>query len=301
VEPSQFVSAYYGVHFYAPDWLLLTGERPEDGQFMGIPHGGKGSWWLRRQADGAYAFTGPSRANGNIWTSCRMRGAMWLSRAGIIFEVQPPGADGKEAVVGHRFTDPDMESAGTACDTRTGTAYASDLFAGRLIELAPGAEPRRRPDVLSDRAGIMFVRDLDGLLVMFDLQDLLVYSLKDARVIQKTAAAELSTSFALCQRDGTAAVPDLAGRLRVFRMTSDGTYEFAWGLPLFAPRFAAYSPDCSFLAITSADDRHVSVIDTGRRAIVRTFQLGPTIRAATFTGPREIAVADACTVTQLSF
>jgi hypothetical protein len=45
----------------------------------------------------------------------------------------------------------------------------------------------------------------------------------------------------------------------------------------------------------------VWVIDRGTRRVVKTFELGPAIRGAAFIGPRELAVADACTVSVLRF
>ena len=136
---------------------------------------------------------------------------------------------------------------------------------------------------------------------MLDFQDLVVYVPGESRVVQRTPAAIASSSLALCQADGTAAVPDLAGRLRVFRMNADGGYDFDWGLSLFAPRAAAFSPDCAFIGVTSADDRHVWIVERASRRVVETFELGPAIRGAAFIGPRALAVADACTVSVLRF
>ena len=84
-------------------------------------------------------------------------------------------------------------------------------------------------------------------------------------------------------------------------MNAEGGYEFAWGLDLFAPRAAEFSPDCRFLGITSADDEHVWIVERESHQILRTFRIGPAIRGAAFIGPRELAVADACTITLLRF
>jgi hypothetical protein len=303
LQASQLVPRYYGIHFLPPDRILLTGETSEDGRFMNIPHGGQGSWWLRKSPEGRLAFAGRSQANGNVWTSCRLAGEIWFVRAGYFMEVQPPGADGPERVRPIPFPMVGFDAPDIACDDRTGTLYASDLLDGRLVEFSPrtGEQPHRRPDSVSVRGGLMSIREGDGRLVMLDFQDLVVYALDESRVVRTTPAAIASSSLALCQADGAVAVPDLAGRLRVFRMDDDGGYAFDWGLDLFAPRAAAFSPDCAFIGVTSADDRHVWVIDRGTRRVVKTFELGPAIRGAAFIGPRELAVADACTVSVLRF
>ncbi len=303
LQASQLVSRYYGVHVFPPDWILLTGETAEDGRFMNIPHGGQGSWWLRKGPDGQLVFVGPSRANGNLWRGCLLGGDMWFVRVGHLMQVRPPGADGRESVRSFPFDMVGFDAPGTACDERTGSVYASDLLDGRLFEMSPrtGGQPQRRPDAVSVRGGLLSMRQRDGRLVMLDFQDLVVYALDESRVVRTTPAAIASSSLTLCQSDGAVAVPDLAGRLRVFRMDADGGYTFDWGVSLFAPRTAAFSPDCAFIGVTSGDDRHVWIIERASRRIIETFAVGPTIRGVAFIGPRELAVADACTVTVLRF
>lgn len=303
LDASHLTPRYYGVHPFPPDWILLTGETPQDGQFMGLPHGGRGSWWLRRDADGHLIIDSPSSATGNIWTGCRLGDDGWLIRAGMFMQIRPPGPDGRESVRRLPVTIAGFDAPDTACDPRTGTVYASDLLDGRLTELTPasGNPPRRRQDAVSVRGGLMTVREQDGQLLMLDFQDLIVYDLAAGQVRHHTPAATVSSSLTLCQQDGAVAVPDLAGRLRVFRMDASGGYVLDWAMPLFAPRAAQFSPDCAFLGVTSADDSRVWIIDRATQRIVREYHLGPTIRGAAFTGPRELAVADACTLSLLTF
>jgi hypothetical protein len=303
LKPDQLVPRYYGVHFFPPDWILLTGETPEDGRFMNLPHDGRGSWWLRREADGRLSFAAASKATGNIWTSCRLGDDGWFIRAGRFMHVRPPGADGQETVRTIAAPIGGFDAPDTACDERSGNVYASDLHDGRLVELRTRSEeaPRRRADSVSVRGGLMSMRESDGRLIMLDFQNLVVYAPDEARVLHATPAAVASSALTLCAADGAVAVPDLAGRLRVFRMKADGGYEFDWGIALFAPRFAEFSPDCAFLGVTSADDRHVWIVERATRRIVDTFELGPAIRGAAFIGPRELAVADACTLSVLRF
>lgn len=303
LSPDLLVARYYGVHFFPPDWILLTGETPDDGRFMNLPHGGRGSWWLRKEAEGRISFAGPSKATGNIWTGCRLGDDGWFIRAGRFMHVRPPGAGGQETVRTIPAPIGGFDAPDTACDERTGSVFASDLRDGRLIELKTRTDepPRRRADSVSVRGGLMSMRESDGRLIMLDFQDLVVYASDEARVLHVTPAAIAASALTLCPSDGAVAVPDLAGRLRVFRMRADGRYEFDWGLSLFAPRFAEFSPDCTHLGVTSADDRHVWIVERTTHRIVETFELGPAIRGAAFIGPRELAVADACTVSVLRF
>ena len=249
LEADQLVARYYGLHYFPPDWLLLTGETPNDGRFMGLSHGGRGSWWLRKGENGQLSIVGASEATGNIWTSCTLDGVRWFIRAGMFMMVKPPGADGRETIQRFPFPMDGFDAPDTACDVRTGSVYASDVLDGRMVEISPRThgQPRQREDSVSIRGGLMSMRERDGRLVMLDFQDIVVYAPADARVLHKTPAAIASSALTLCQSDGAVAVPDLAGRLRVFRLNADGGYEFDWGLSLFAPRFAEFSPDRAFI------------------------------------------------------
>jgi hypothetical protein len=299
----MFVDRYYGVHVFPPSWVLLTGETPQDAPSLLFPHGGTGSWWLRTGADMELTFAGPSAMNGNIWNSCAMGDERWIVRAGYLNRVRPPGADGQETVERFPFDMIGFDAPDTACDQRSGSVFASDLIDGRLLEMSPrtGGKPQHRDDSVSVRGGLMDIRESDGRLVMLDFQDLVVYALDEARTVARTAAAAVSSSLSLCQSDGSVAVADLGGRLRVFAMNAAGGYRFDWGVDLFAPRAAEFSPDCRFIGITSADDQHVWIVERESRRIVRTFRIGPSIRGAAFIGPRDLAVADACTITVLGF
>lgn len=303
IDESMFVPRYYGVHVVPPDSVLLTGETPEDGKFLGLSHGGTGSWWFHERADGELALLAPSRMNGNIWTSCLLDGDRWIVRAGVLTQLRPPGPDRDEWMRRFPFEMIGFDAPDTACDQRHGRVFASDVLDGRLIELSPqtGMQPRRRADSLSVRGGPMAMRESDGRLVMLDFQEIVVYDPDAHRVIGRTPAAFASSSLTLCQSDGRVAVPDLAGRLRIFRPKADGAYEFERGIPLFAPRFARFSPDCSYLGVTSGDDEHVWIVDSATGRILHTFRRGPGLRGADFIGPRALAVADACTISVLRF
>lgn len=308
LAPDRVAPFYYGVHVVTPEWVLLMGERSNDGRLLGIPHGGSGSWWLRAQDDGTFRFDRPSDVTGNVWTSCALGDDRWLVRAGQLMRFRPPSDSADEAVERFRFPMVGFDAPDVACDSRRGLVFASDLFDGRPIELATrsgasgdGARPRRRRDPIGARGGAMVMRPHDGRLVALDFQYLHVFDVETSRVLHRTPAAVASQSIALCREDGAVAVPDLAGRLRVFSMKADGSYEFDWGLALFAPRTASFSPDCTHVAVTSADDRHVWIVERASRRVVRSFRVGPGLRGGAFVGPRAFAVADACSMTVLRF
>ena len=90
---------------------------------------------------------------------------------------------------------------------------------------------------------------------------------------------------------------DASGRIRVFKLDASQKYQFSWGLSLFAPRRVAFSPDCSHIAATSADDHRVFLVDAGARRLSRTFYAGPALREVAATGPREFSVTDVCSIT----
>lgn len=292
---------YYGVHAVTPEWILLTGETSEDGRLFGIPHAGWGSWWLRAREDGTFAFYGRSEVTGNVWTSCALGDDRWLTRAGMLVRFRPP-ADGPEEVERIPYPKVGFDAPDVACDARRSLVLASDLFDGRPIELAARTRgrPRRLRGATGARGGAIEIRPSDGRLLALDFHYLAVYDLDSSEVLHTTPAAAASQSLALCAIDDAVAVPDLAGRVRVFRREGEG-YVFDWGVDLFAPRFAQFSPDCTHLAVTSADDVHVWIVERASRRVIRTFRVGPGLRGGDFVGPRAFAVADACTMTVLRF
>ena len=68
-------------------------------------------------------------------------------------------------------------------------------------------------------------------------------------------------------------------------------------LSLFAPRRVAFSPDCSHIAVTSADDHRVFLVDGKARRLSHTFYAGPALQEVIATGPREFSVTDVCSIT----
>lgn len=304
LDPSKLGSRYYGIFPIPPDWVLVMGEDPGHGSFLGIPQRGAGSWWLRRGEDGSLRFHRASGADGNVWTSCQLDGALWIAKNGNLMEVRPPGEDGQESVVNHSYPMAGFDSPGSACDEASGTVFVSVLGDGHLRELRlrnGDGQIRIREDSLSPMGGFLLVRQKDARLLSLDVGDLMVYDIAGARVLERLPVAIASSSHSLCEADGALAIADLGGRLRLFRLNQEGRYEFDWGLDLHAPRTLRFSPDCRHIGVLSSDDERVWIVERDSRQVVRTFRRGPALRGAEFLGPRELAVADACSVSVLHF
>jgi hypothetical protein len=142
-------------------------------------------------------------------------------------------------------------------------------------------------------------RDDDGLLIGISTTDLLVFDPRSGRVVARTAAAIGAGGLDVCQRDGSAAVADYAGQLRLFTRRASGAYAFERGVSLASPRRVAFSPDCEWLAVTSGDDRTAYILRRADLSVWRTYDLGPGLRDVVYTGRREVAIVDACTVNTL--
>jgi hypothetical protein len=115
-------------------------------------------------------------------------------------------------------------------------------------------------------------------------------------VTERSAAALGAGGLDVCQVDGAALVADYAGRLRLFKIGPTGKYELEQGVSLSSPRRVAFSPDCAWIAVTSGDDETAYVLRRGDLSVWRTFRLGPGLRDVVYTGPREVAIVDACSV-----
>jgi len=290
---SDFVMPYFGITPLNEDVILLTGKgqnRP------GGPRPPQGSWWLRRHG-GRFEIEQPSAVWGNLWRGCVLDDTLWMGRANYLIGARWLDGNGplreqvfKEWLPAHEF---DFQQA--ACDTQRHRVYTGEETRGGLwdFQLATG-EARRFQ--LGGR-GLMPRFGADGNLVVVSTAELLVWAPGEERVVQRVPAALISNGFDVCPTDGAAAVADTTGRLRIFELDGARQYRFTWGLPIFAPRRVAFSHDCSRLAVTSADDQHVYMIDRATRRIVETHLAGPALREVVATGPREFSITDVCSVT----
>jgi hypothetical protein len=187
-----------------------------------------------------------------------------------------------------------MDFGDPTCDPGRGRLYTAEMTLGGLWEIDPDTERMWRHEV----GGILPIPMLrfDGRLVIKTSAELLVFDPTVGRVLERTPAGLADFGFDLCGADGRAAVADMTGRLRVYQLDEDG-YRFAWGVRMFAPRRVAFSPDCARIAVTSADDRRVFIVDTESRSIVDVHEAGPALREVAATGAREFSISDVCSIT----
>lgn len=284
VKPAHAVSAL------DDDLLLLTGQGSQDDVMFGLPDPRPGSWWLRRQ-DGQLVFDRPSAAEGRFWRACLLDGALWMTQEGRMIRARR-SSDGDEDLLRLRVPSRDLDVGDTACEPRRHRVYVGEATLGGLWELNPDDQRFRRHEI--GLPALLPRGRFDGKVVVSSSARLNVVD--DGRVVERTASALLSVGFDVCSRDGAAAVGDATGRLRVFTL-DNGHYRFAWALPLFAPRRATWSRDCSRIAVTSIDDHSVFIVDAAAHRLLETFQAGPALREVTATAPREFSIADACAVT----
>lgn len=284
---------YYGINSLSEDLVLLTGEGSSDSDRGGrrVP-----SWWLRRR-DGGFEFDRPSDASGNLWRGCVLDGTIWMARANYVVGAKrlPDGGPMHEEVYRVRIPSSDVDFGETACDPERGRVYVTEGTDGGLWELTPEGRETRRHEV----GGIWLLpkRRFDGRLVVTNTATLMVFAPAEGRVTERVPAGLVDFGFDVCGTDGTVAVADVSGRLRIFEIDGTGHYRFAWGMSLFAPRRVAYSSDCSRIAVTSGDDHRVFIIDAAAHRILDVLHAGPALREVAVTGPREFSIADACSMT----
>jgi hypothetical protein len=294
---ADLLMPYHGIIPFGDDLVLLTGEGANDGGMRGRTGGRPaGSWWLHRR-DGVFEFAERSEATGNLWRGCALDGTMWIARANHIVGAKrlPPGTGAHETIQRLRLPSSDMDFGETACDPHRGRVYVTEALQGGMWAITPGgAEPVRH-----QVGGIWLLpeRRFDGRIVLTNTASLLVFSPDDDRIVEDRAAGFAILGFDMCAADGAVAVADTMGRLRIFEMDPAGGYRFAWGVSMFAPRRVAYSPDCSRIAVTSADDHSVFVVDRAARRIVDTLHGGPALREVAATAEREFSIADICSMT----
>jgi hypothetical protein len=294
---ADLLTPYHGITLWNDELALLTGEGPQDGG-MRDHTGGRpaGSWWLRR-TNGSYQFDTPSGATGNLWRGCILDQAIWTARANHLVGAKvlstTPALEEKTVIV--PVPGNDMDFGDAACSPERDRLYVGEAADGGLWEVAPDGSVAQRHPV--GGVVIMSKRRFDGKIVMTNTGSLIVFDPQESRVIERAPAGFFIAGLDLCQSDGSVVVADVSGRIRIFKLDASQRYQFSWGLSLFAPRRVAFSPDCSHIAATSADDHRVFLVDAGARRLSRTFYAGPALREVAATGPREFSVTDVCSLT----
>jgi hypothetical protein len=262
--------------------------------------GDRHSFWLARKSEGAFALETPSRARGNLWQGAAFARTIYFTKNHHFFRVERLD-DGSERMTDFEAPDPpgkvEYDLAEPSYDPTGDRLFATELTGGGIRELSLRDGSRKRH--LVGGFNLQLMRRSDGKLVGIDTARLIVFDPDADRIVEQHAAGIGTLGVDVCPVDGAVAITDMAGRVRIFERGPSGEYAFRGGISLRAPRRIAFSPDCSLLAVTSADDRTVWSIARVGLTIQRRFQVGPGLRDVSFVAPREIAVADACSATFL--
>jgi hypothetical protein len=300
LRPEQICPGYAGVSPLRPDEVLLAGSVPETSD-PGAPMLG-GSWWLRRSA-GGWEFDGPSKVNFSFWPGCAVGDELWLARPNVMMSVRRDPATGVESVRKFPVPGTHMDLGEVVCLPDENLVFITEALTGSGIwQVTPRTGEVRRLAQEVGGLGAQGRRGPDGRLIFANGTDLVIYSHEREEVIERTVASvQMFGGLDVCALNAEAGVADILGRLRFFRPDTAGHYRFVGGVSLRAPRELAYSPDCQYVAVTSFDDESVYLIDRSALRKIATYRVGPALRGVTFLGPREFAVADACTMTYFNF
>ena len=282
--------SYYAVTRVTKDLFLLTGE------------GNESSWWLTRSVDGALHLGPRSEASGNLWKGCALANGVWFTKVDSFIRVTPPGPNGEppESVTVLETTGPtagrDFDFVGVGCDPERGRAWFGEVSQQGVWEVQGDSAPVR-----FEVGGYILLPALlpDGRLVVGSTSHFRLVDADGRGVVSSVPSALASNGLDVCAGDGSIAVSDLAGRVRVFRPDAEGSYRFEWGRNLTAPRRVAFSPDCEQLAVTSGDDHTVWVLDTASHEVRCTYHVGPALRDVTYLDERSFVVTDVCGVVEL--
>ncbi len=309
----HYAPTYHGLTQVADGRLLLTGVAANESRTFDLndvdPTLDYGSFWVTRDGNGVLSLGERSSATGNVWHGCVLDGTVWFVQYQVLVAARWLGRGGDAGDGNRQYEhvervpiwsgEGDFDKANTACDARRGAVYFGDALFGRLGQYHVGSgELRSFP-----HGGIVIQLAVtrDDRVVAVDTTRISIFDPDTWTVTSQMPAGLANHHFARCEQDDALVTADFIGRIREFVPDGAGSYRFAWGLSLPAPRRVAYSPDCRFIAVTSADDHSVFVVARDTHRVVRRFNVGPALRDVTFLGPREIAAVDACTVEQLAF
>ncbi len=286
VERGMFGTAYYGLTRFDAARVLLTGERA--------------SWWLTPEGEGL-AVAREAVVRGNLWTGAVGADRLWFTHTGSdLVEVDPAraGKERHEHRAIHFPWGPDkteLDLLDAVYDEGTASVFATEMVGGGLWQYTVPTKRFRH-----HRVGHFYLqaaRRDDGLLVAIDTTHLYVFDPRAGVVTESLPVALGSGGLDVCAATGEVAVADYAGRLRLFSLDRAGHYRFERSAATPAPRRVAFSPDCAFLTLSSADDTTVEVLRRSDLSVVRRYALGPGLRDATYLDARRVGVVDACTVT----
>lgn len=287
LAPDYMIARYFGVTPVTPDLMLVTGERR--------------SFWVHRDAEGKPHLGEPLPMMGNMWQGCVRDGTAWLTHRQFIWEAPVPrnGEAIPEAtrhlVLGSDELGPELDYVDTICPTDRTSVYSSQLVRGGYLEFDRRTATTTWHPVI-EGLNLQFVERGDGLLVGITTGRLIVFDPRIDRILDRQPAGIVAMGIDVCRADNAIVVTDFTGRIRLFEVGDDGHYHFIRGAYSAAARRTSFSKDCSKIAVTSGDDRHLSVLRRTDLSTLRTYSLGPGLRDIVFLDNRWIAAADACVV-----
>jgi hypothetical protein len=299
LRPQQITPGYMGVTQLRPDEVLLPGPFPPpgpDGETLG------GSWWLRR-AGSDWKIESPSKVNYTFWSGCLIGDEMWLNRPNFVMGVRRDAATGEETVRKIEIPVLATDVGEIVCLPDADQVLSTEALNGSGIwQVATKTDAVRRLAHDVGGLGAIARRGPRGQLIVANGTDLMVYSLEREQVVDTTpGGVQMFGGLAVCPLNWEAAAVDVAGRLRFFKPDAQGHYRFDSGISLRAPRAVAYSPDCQHVAVTSWDDETVWLVERDPLRTLATYRVGPALRGITFLGRRELAIVDACTMSDVVF
>lgn len=287
MRPEYAVARYFGVTPISPNLVLVTGERR--------------SFWVRRDADGTVHLGEPLSFKGNMWQGCVRDGTAWITRRDFIVEAPIPreGEPTPEAkrhrVLGPQELGPELDYVDTICPANRSSVYCSQLIRGGFLDYDATTDTTRWHKVIPG-LNLQLVERSDGMLVGITTGRLVVFDPRTDVVLQEQPAGTVAMGIDVCRKDGSIAVTDFVGRVRLFDMLPNGNYVFKRAGFSPAARRVSFSPDCSKLAVTSGNDRNLFILNRADMSTERTYSLGPGLRDIVYLDERWVAAADACVV-----
>lgn len=290
LSPDFMVARYFGVTPFDKASMLVTGERR--------------SFWAHYDANNKLFLGSPLTVRGNMWQGCVRDGSAWLTRRDFLCEVptpregQGPGKETCYEVRGPAELGPELDYVDVVCPSYRPTVYVSQLVRGGYLEFDSKTGGTTFHSILPGM-NLQLVERPDGMLAGITTSRLFLFDPKTDRVVEEHPAGAVAMGIDVCRSDNALVVTDFVGRVRIYEWGSDGHYHFVRGAFYPAPRRAAFSPDCSSIAITSGNDRNAFLLRRSDLGLLRSYRLGPGLRDIVFLDAERAAVVDACTVNVL--
>lgn len=288
VDPQRFATRHYAVTPVRDDLALFTSERS--------------SAWLHLDAHGHARLGESIPLFGNIWQGCLDAGTIWLTKRGLVMRIAIPDELAQTQVETFEIPDPpemprELDFADAVCGLGEDRVLVTEVVQGgiRDIDVASGEQLRTQLGGLNIQA----LRRPDDLVVGIDTARLFVFDPDARALVWRESAGICVMGLDLCADDGRVALTDMAGRVRIYAPRGEG-YERVASLALRAPRRIAFSPDCTRLAVSSADDATVYLLASDPLELLAEHEVGPGLRDLAFVDARTVALADACMVTTLT-